>query len=168
MSGPASPSLRNHVGPRALRSAEVMLSSHIFATTARSVPLAGSLPLPSCPPVIGRVFAYRPPARGSLLWVGVPSTRAATRTPRGDLGAFARSFPRSKAFPSNGTGRLLCLPDTDFSRSRLTTLQCSLHAAARVVARPPVPVRPEATLRPPRALTSELSRGQVAPVASRI
>ncbi len=110
----------------------------------------------------------RPPSRGSLLWTDVPCTRAATRTPRGGLGDLARFFPRPMAFPDNGAGRLLFAPDTDFCRGRVTTLQCSLHAAARVLACPPVSVRLGATLRPTRAFTSELPRNQVTSVTSRI
>jgi hypothetical protein len=50
------------------------------------------------------------------------------------------TFPNPAAFPMERLGRLLHRPDTGFGRENMTTLQCSLYAAARVVACPPVPV----------------------------
>ena len=50
------------------------------------------------------------------------------------------TFPNPAAFPMERLGRLLYCPDTGFGRENMTTLQCSLYAAARMVACPPVPV----------------------------
>src|SRR4030042_1910558 len=72
-----------------------------------------------------------------LLYVPPPVRRGE------DSGARLQVFPKSlSAFPEARAGRLPHLPDTGFCRDLITTLQSSLHATARRVARPPVPIRP--------------------------
>jgi len=81
--------------------------------------------------------------RGSLLYLTTPSMRAVARTPGGGLSASARFFLNPSAFPGATQGRLLQHPDTGFRQVALPTLQRSLYATALMVARPPVPARPE-------------------------
>jgi len=121
-----------------------------------------------CSPFIERVLACQPSASGSLLWIDAPSTRAVTRTPRGGLGARARFFPKPSGLPRQWSGSAPLVVRHWFLPGNVTTLQCSLHATARVVACPPAPARPEAALRPSRAFTSELPRGLVTHAASRV
>lgn len=83
------------------------------------------------------------PPRGSLLYLSTPSIRADARTPGGGLDACTRFFSNPSALPKNSVGRLLQHPDTGFCQDGVTTLQRSRYVTARMVARPPVPVRPE-------------------------
>lgn len=83
------------------------------------------------------------PPRGSLLYLTTPSIRADARTPGGGLSASTPFFSNPLAFPKNSVGRLLQHPDTGFCQDGVTTLQRSRYVTARMVARPPVPVRPE-------------------------
>ena len=117
----------------------------LITTTSRSASLGDSCRL-------HRISAYTAspcpttwsglPPRPSPLWVSDPSIRAISPTPGGGSGAHFQSSPIPKAFPKTRAGRLLQNPDTGFCRVSFTTLQSSLHATARMVARPPVPVRP--------------------------
>jgi hypothetical protein len=62
--------------------------------------------------------------------------------------------------PQNPESAPLLPPTPASVGALLTTLQCSLHATARQVARPPGLVRPRGFLRPPRTFTPELARGR--------
>ena len=123
------------------------MSTRIIATTTRSAPLDDSLPLHGSPPLIGSVFAMRSrlgchqevPCFGSAILPYVPSPIRREE----DSGVLSQIFPDSHR-PSpelDRVGSSSCL-DTGFCRGGVTTLQSSLHATARMVARPPVSVRP--------------------------
>lgn len=122
------------------------MSTHIIANTTRSAPLGSSLPLHGSPPLIGRVFAIRsrlgchqevpcfisallphvpPPVRREEVWV-LLSGSSLNPGPSPRVDRLGSSY----------------IPDTGFCQARFTTLQRSLHAAARMVADPPVPARP--------------------------
>lgn len=99
--------------------------------------------------------------RASLLWVTTPSLRAITPTPRGEAEDLPQASSASAGLPQQNTESAPLLPPTPVSiGDLLTTLQCSLYATARRVARPPGQVRPGALLRPPRTCTPELARGR--------
>ena len=119
--------------------------SALNAPTTRSASLDDSHGLPR---VTGYTAGLCPttwsglPPRPSPLWVNAPSLRAIIPTPGGEA-----VTPQSRH-------HLQRLSATEYSvssstaltpvavRGNLTTLQCSLHATARRVARPPVRVRP--------------------------
>ncbi len=85
------------------------------------------------------------------------------------MGAHSRIFPIPAAFPKKSMGRLLPLSRHRFrSGVVLTTLQCSLNATARMVARSPGSVRPGGYLRPTRAFTPELSQERVTPFSGQV
>jgi hypothetical protein len=80
----------------------------------------------------------------------------------------SRSSSPPEAFPNRAVGRLLQVPDTDFSRETFTTLQVSLDATARMVASLPGSVRPNAKRQPPKTFTPELSPEAITRLRSRV
>ncbi len=144
---PASGRFRDHLNPRVLCSERVLLS--LPSTLLRPDPPVSATP-PDFPGslVIQKVFALRPdmgcrrdlPCFTAVLLPCVPPPLR-----REEDWVHTRFFPSPKDFPEKSTGRLLHLLQlASCAGVVLSTLQCSLDAAARMVARSPVPVRPEA------------------------
>ena len=159
------PSLRlahDHPSPRVLGSGRVVLSHP--STLLRPDPQLSPTP-PAFPGllVIPEVFARRPglgcqgerPCFRSVLLPDAPSPLRREEK---------RGTPVSPRYPwpsstEHGVGSSSSLTPASV-RALLTTLQCSLHATARQIARPPGLVRPRGFLRPPRTFTPELARGR--------
>ncbi len=73
-----------------------------------------------------------------------------------------------QAFPRVAVGRLLQSSRHRFQSGGFSTLQGSLDAAAHMVASLPGSVRPDATRRPPKTCTPELSPEAIARLQSRV
>jgi hypothetical protein len=144
----------------------------ILARTTRSASLDDSRRLPRLPgyttglcPTTWSGLSPRP----SLLWVNAPSIRATTPTPGGGVSAHLRCFLTPKGLPQSNNGS--APPDIPTPVSvggELSTLQCSLDAAARMVACLPGLVRPDDMRRPPKTFTPELAPETIAHLQSRV
>jgi hypothetical protein len=162
---PASGHFSNHLGPRVLRSERVLLS--LSSSLLRPDPSVSTAP-PAFPRTLVIQEASCPTtwsglrSRPSLLWVSAPSTRAVTSTPGGEAGPVSPISPCCHGLPHWSNESAPPIPPTPASvGTHLTTLTVFAPATARVIARPPVPVRPGVILRPSRTFTPELSQGTV-------
>ncbi len=85
------------------------------------------------------------------------------------MGAYLQFFPTPRGLPQCSSGSAPPITPTPISAGRgLTTLQCSLYAAARMVASLPGSVRPNAKHRPPKTFTPELSPEAITRLRSRV
>jgi hypothetical protein len=159
---PASGPSDNHHGPRVLCSGRVMLS--LPSTLLQPDPPVSTTPADFPHWLYGGSLPY------DLIWAVVETFPA--------LGQ--HSFPTCRHPYAGRRNRNISpvsplspwlsatehcvssstLPTPASVEALLTTLQCSLYAAARRVARPSGLVRPRAMLRPPKTCTSELPRGR--------
>jgi hypothetical protein len=150
----AGPRLQKHVAtPRVLCSPGLCCPS--ASSLLRPDPPVSSPPLALLAACTTGLATTRP----SLLWVTDHSSDATTHVPEQASTALARCFRRCpSAFAHAGMGSAARLTTTRFSWLAVSTLQCSLSAAASDFARPP---DGSARSYRPRGLSPELAPSSV-------